>query len=179
VVHTLKKSFQRVNEESFVKLYSSYVRPILEYANLIWAPVLKRDIDLLEKVQRRATKIVHGLQNKQYEERLNILELQTVVYRRKRGDLIWTFKLLKNIKVSCRIDGMFSLKDNDGLRGLSLKLYHEKYKTRIRQNFLPNRVFDNNWNALPKCAVRWDSISKFKNQIDDVYFSRNAQMSKQ
>jgi ribonuclease P/MRP protein subunit RPP40 len=66
VVHTLKKSFQRVNEESFVKLYSSYVRPILEYANLIWAPVLKRDIDLLEKVQRRATKIVHGLQNKQY-----------------------------------------------------------------------------------------------------------------
>jgi ribonuclease P/MRP protein subunit RPP40 len=178
VVHTLKKSFQRVNEESFVKLYSSYVRPILEYANLIWAPVLKRDIDLLEKVQQRATKIVHGLQNKQYEERLNILQLQTVVNRRKRGDLIWTFKLLKNIKVSCRIDGMFSLKDNDGLRGHSLKLHHEKYKTRIRQNFLPNRVFDN-WNALPECAVTSDSISKFKNQIDDVYFSRNAQMSKQ
>jgi ribonuclease P/MRP protein subunit RPP40 len=56
VVHTLKKSFQRVNEESFVKLYTSYVRPILEYANLIWAPVLQRDIDLLDKVQRRATK---------------------------------------------------------------------------------------------------------------------------
>jgi hypothetical protein len=56
VVHTLKKSFQRVNEESFVKLYTSYVRQILEYANLIWAPVLQRDIDLLDKVQRRATK---------------------------------------------------------------------------------------------------------------------------
>jgi hypothetical protein len=109
---------------------------------------------------------------------LQFAVMQTLVNRRKRGDLIWTFKLLKNIKVSCRIDGMFSLKNNDGLRGHSLKLYHEKYKTRIWQNFLPNRVFDN-WNALPECAVTSDSISKFKNQIDDVYFSRNAQMSKQ
>jgi hypothetical protein len=67
---------------------------------------------------------------------------------------------------------MFSLKDNDGLRGRYLKLYHEKYKTRIRQNFLPNRVFDNNWNALLECAVTPYSISKFKNQIDDDYFSR-------
>ena len=72
----------------FVKLYKAFVRPHLEYAQVIWSPHLKRHIDIVENVQIRATKLVDGLQNLDYRERLQRLNLQTLAFRRLRGDII-------------------------------------------------------------------------------------------
>ena len=64
------------------------VRPILEYANSVWAPYLKKDIHAIESIQRHFTKKVTGLKGLNYRERLTRLKLPSLSYRRLRGDLI-------------------------------------------------------------------------------------------
>ena len=64
------------------------VRSHLEYNNSVWAPYRKSDIDKLEKVHKRATKMVQEMGNFKYPERLRQLELPTLTYRRNRGDMI-------------------------------------------------------------------------------------------
>jgi len=65
-------------------LYKSLVRPLLEYANTVWMC----DIEKIEKVQMRATKLIQGLSSRSYEERLRVLQLPTLRYRPLRGDMI-------------------------------------------------------------------------------------------
>jgi hypothetical protein len=82
------KVFRRLDFETFKKLYKVYIRPLLEYANVIWSPHLQRDIDTLGRIQRRATKRVARLRSIPYATRLQMLDLPTLQYRRRRGDLI-------------------------------------------------------------------------------------------
>ena len=69
-------------------LYKSNIRPHLEYANVIWCPYLKVDIERLEKIQRKVTKIPLELKDLSYKERLKYLGLTSLDLRRQRGDLI-------------------------------------------------------------------------------------------
>ena len=80
----IKRSFVHKNIQS-VKLLAALVRPHLEYGNAVWHPMYKKDIDLLEKIQRRATRMVPGLANFSYEERLEAMDLPSLAYRRLRG----------------------------------------------------------------------------------------------
>jgi len=92
----IKKSFARFDRKLFRSLYLTIVRPLLEFAVPVWSPILKSDCDSIERIQHRATKMVASIRNLPYERRLKVLDLTTLVERRKKGDLIQMYKIMDN-----------------------------------------------------------------------------------
>jgi len=163
----LKRTFKYIDTESFKIIYNTYVRPILEYCVQAWNPYLQKDIDILEKVQRRATKLVPELKHLSYEDRLKRLKLYSLKQRRVRGDLIETFKILKN---KYNIDSTFFFKLDTGntqLRGHNLKIHkpHLKKGLLLRHNFFTIRTI-NSWNQLPQRVIDANTVETFKHRLD-------------
>ena len=90
----IKKSFEYLDSGMLSKLFTTLIRPTLEYSNAIWGPLFTLDQRKVEKVQRRATRLLPSLHDKSYTERLSILSLPSLLYRRQRGDLIFYTKFL-------------------------------------------------------------------------------------
>ena len=129
-----------------------------------WNPCLVKDIELLEGVQHRATKLVRHCRNWEYEERLRYLGLTTLVTRRIRGDMIQTFKILNGFD-DLEPEIFFKLRDSN-TRGHKFKIYKESFGSKvIGKNVFSNRVV-NEWNGLPEWVVESRTVNQFKNNID-------------
>ena len=94
IVGLIRRSFSFLNGDLFRRLFNAFVRPHLEYAHPVWSPTLKKHINNIEEVQRRATKMIDGFKNLEYQERLVRLNLPTLAFRRLRVDMIEVFKHL-------------------------------------------------------------------------------------
>ena len=81
----IKRNFKYLDSKSFVMLYKSMVRNYLEYAVSVWSPSKKGVIEMIEKVQKRATKMIANCKDLCYINRLELLKLPTLKYRRLRG----------------------------------------------------------------------------------------------
>ena len=88
VLGLIRRSFEYIDTDMFKTLFTSLVRPHLEYGNIIWAPYYKKDIKVLDNIQRRGSKMVPELKDLGYEERLKRLSLPSLVYQRFHEDMI-------------------------------------------------------------------------------------------
>ena len=87
------RSLGHLDGDMLIRLYKSIVRPHQDCCNSVWPPIYKKDIQLLEGVQRRATKLVPHLRDLKCEGWLKAHKLPSLVYKRLRGDLTEAFKL--------------------------------------------------------------------------------------
>ena len=160
----MNRTFEYKDPKTMVLLYKSLVRPHLEYANQIWVPHLMKHIIALENVQRRATKMIPGLKNLDYTQRLKTLQLPTLSFRRIRGDMIETYKILTGKYDRDVTEGLLKLRGGNDTRGHSLKLYKE----RARKFSFPFRVTDP-WNSLTEHVINAPTVFSFESRRDRLW----------
>ena len=160
----IRRSYTYTDSQSLLKLYTSLVRPTLEYASAALTPILRRDQILLENVQRRATKLIPELRDRDYEDRLRALKLPSLYYRRARGDMIETYKFTHSIYKTEQEP--LQRESNTMTRGHSHKLKKkERCNTTTRANFFRHRI-TNRWNKLSDDVVTAPSLNSFKSRLD-------------
>ena len=128
-----------------------------------------KNIRKLEAVQRRATKLIPSFYNLTYSERLQELNLPSLLYRRTRMDLIMTYKILNNL-VSVDKDYFFTVNTNP-TRSNGLKLYKNRFNTAIRGHSFSQRIV-NDWNTLPHEIVSAPNVLIFKTKVDVFLYDR-------
>ena len=167
ILGMIRRAYTYIDGYSMVKLYTALVRPRLEYGYPAWSPLFKKDCNLLENVQRRATKMVPALKDMSYEERLEALKLPSLFYRRARGDIIEIYK---------HVSGLYSVKaayiklDTSSIetRGHSHRLIKPRTNRRVRKKFLVNRT-TNTWNRLPHDIAEAPTLNTLKNRLDKFW----------
>ena len=140
VLSMIRRQFKDIDKECFTILYKSFVRPHMEFAIQAWSPYLKRDIECLEKVQRRATKLVKGFKKLSYQDRLRKLGLTILADRRLRGDLIQAYKIITG-KEKVKTGDFFEFNDTGhSLRGHCYKLAMRCSRLEVRHNLFSHPV---------------------------------------
>ena len=163
VLGVINRTFKYLDPNIMHLLYTSLVRPHLDYASNIWNPYLLEDMCTIEKLQRRATKLIPSLKQCTYQERLSALNLPSLQYRRLRMDLIMTYKILQGT-VHLRKDHFFIMNTNP-TRTNGLKIYKHHCNKTLRRYSFSQRIIDH-WNRLPSEIVNAPNLLSFKTQLD-------------
>ena len=168
VLFQLLRTFHFRDKNIFVKLYKTYVRPLLEFSAPVWNPWLAKDTDILERVQRKFVKNVSGLQGRSYEDRLIELELLSLSDRRIYLELVEVFKIVKGLT---NVDRMSLIELNcDSERRATraaecpVNIVKKRCNLDIRKYFFTNRVA-NTWNDLPDTLKMSDKLASFKKEL--------------
>ena len=163
ILGVVRRSFANLTVQSLPMLYKSLVRPHIEYGNRIWGPMSIGDQKLIEKVQRRATKLVPEIRMKPYSQRLRDLNLPSLTYRRLRGDMILMYQMQHGL---VEVDqDLLQLSTEGCTRGHQWKLSKPRATSLPRRNFFTVRTV-NNWNSLPTNVISAESINSFKSRLD-------------
>ena len=164
VLGFISRAVSNRSAEVILKLYLSLVRPHLDYAVQFWSPYYRMDINLLEAVQRRMTKMIHGLRSLPYGERLRRLNLHSLERRRVRGDLMEVFKWIKGYNRG-DINKVLIFSEHGRTRSNGFKLDKFRFRKEIGRNWFTNRVVEE-WNRLDSHVVEAASLGSFKYRLD-------------
>ena len=174
IISQIRNSFTYFECELVRLLYVSLIRPHLEYAVPVWSPYLRGDIENIENVQHRATRLATSIKRKNYEYRVKHMRLTTLETRRKRGNLIQLFKIINKID---HVNLRNELLEKDrgvesgpagNLRRQGVCFHRELGKVNsIRENFFTNRVIPL-WNDLPVGVKEARTLNSFKAGLDKL-----------
>ena len=169
ILNQLVRSFHYRDRHTFIRLYKTYVRCHLEYCTPAWSPATQGDINLIENVQRRAVRMVSGLQSDSYEDRLKEIGLRTLEARRDRFDMIQAFKIIHRVD---DVDPGTWFQHVDVNRpnltrstACPLNLLNRRTNTSVRENFFSVRIVKK-WNSLPECLKNSATVHGFKKLYD-------------
>ncbi|KFQ17363.1 hypothetical protein N331_04531, partial [Merops nubicus] len=160
----IKRSITSRSREVILPLHSTLMRPHLEYCIQFWSPHYKKHMEVLERVQRRASRMIQGLERLSYDDRLRELGLFSIEKRRLRGDLIVAFQYLKGAYKKTG-EGLFRMSGSDRTRGNGAKLEVGRYRLDMRKKFFTMRVV-RHCNRLPMEMVEAPSVEVFKARLD-------------
>ena len=160
---TIKRTFKHMDSYIFKKLFCAQVRSHLEYAIQFWAPYLRKDINKIESVQRRATKYIPGFRNLSYPDRLKKIDLPTLAYRRLRGSMIEVYKMFHGYDED--VTHKFTTKQT-ATRGHNFKIFSKTSKRSHPKHHSFHERVVNPWNSLPAEVVNSHTLNTFKNRID-------------
>ena len=162
ILGLIRRTITYKEKQLIVPLYKAIVRPHLEYCIQAWRPY-RKDIDKLERIQRRATKMIPQLRDLSYESRILQCGLTTLETRRLRGDQIEVFKIVNGYEDVDR--NMFcKLKEGSRTRGHKAALVKEQCRLDMRKYSFSQRVI-NERNKLPDDCVNASSVNMFKNRM--------------
>ena len=164
ILSVIRRSFLTLDSTTLPLLFKTLVRPHLEFGNVIWGPYNRADQQQVERVQRRATKLVPELRSLPYTARLRVLGLPSLYYRRRRGDMIAVYQLVHS-GIDLDPSFFFAPSDVRFTRGHPWKLAKPRAVTRVRRQAFSIRVI-NDWNGLPMGVVEASSINVFKARLD-------------
>ena len=160
----IRHTFCHLNCTNPPILYKTIVRPLLEYGNQVWGSFNMADRRLLEWVQRRATKLIPEIRHHPYQERLRVLCLLSLQYRRRRGDMIAMYNIMHR-RVGLRKEDFFDEPRAAHTQGHPLKMAKPQATSRVHINHFSIRTV-NDWNSLPGKVVCAPSVEAFKNRLD-------------
>jgi len=163
ILGCIKSSVASRAREGILPLCSALVRPHLESCIHLWSPQHRKDMELSEQIQRRAIKMIRGLEHLSCEERLRELGLFSLEKRRLWGDLIMAFQYLKG---AYKKDGdrLFSRACSDRARSNGFKLRAGRFRLDIRKKFFTMRVVKH-WSRLPREVVGAPSLETFQARL--------------
>ena len=160
------KSFRSRNKDLLIKAFITYVRPILEFCSFVWSPYDNSLIHKIKKVQRYFTKHIPRMWHKTYEERLEILKLQSLEARRTMHDMSLCYQLI-NGHIHSSLSSLLSRRENTKARGHNFRLKPHPFNKDIMKYLFINRIVKV-WNKLPSDTVNATAINSFKRKICSV-----------
>jgi len=171
VLSQMKRTLTYRDSRTFTRIYRTYVRPILESSVQAWNPSKVEDVNTLEKVQRRALRMVTDQGDANYETKLLNIGMTTLQARRQRGDMIQVYKLMNDMSGLDKSDYFNFVQERHSKETRSYcdnLLVPEKCHINLRKNYFSCRVV-NAWNALPIEVRESVSVNNFKNNYDEYY----------
>lgn len=172
ILGMIYRTYEDKSKENITNLYKSLVRPHLDYCSQAWRPYLQQDIDNIEKVQKRATRMISNLSGKDYSTRLKETQLMSLETRRLRADLIEVYKIICE-KDDISPDIFFQIRNSRTTRGHNKTIFKQRYNLLLRRYSFSQRTIDE-WNNLPANAVNAQTINQFKNKIDPLLRKRGG-----
>lgn len=176
VLGLIMKSFHYRTKSTLVPLYKTLVRPKLEFSAAAWNPWMEKDIECLEKVQKRLIRSLSNVRGSTYEEKLKDAGLTSLEDRRRRGDLIEAFKTLNGFN-NVEKSAWFEIADSDqshhatrsqsseGTNGNSTCILRQRARTELRNQSYRFRTA-RAWSCLPVNVRNAISVNAFKNAYD-------------
>ena len=135
-----------------------------KYALQLWSPFLEKDIAKIEKIQKRATKMIPELRGKSYAQRLKDLDIHSLETTSLRGRLIEVFKILNKFH-NVDYKKFFRFDNNNITRSNGQKFRNRRSETNTAKNFFTNEVVGR-WNDLPREVVNSSTVDSFKKNLD-------------